>query len=216
MWNLRNLHKQDDRNDWINLLHNDSFAFRYRRLLDAALNRIDRWLSPPPGYSDDITDKYHTKTEPSRAWSYRLLDLSMLLAVVYPVFGLFLDWCITGDARHIGALVVIPAEPTLWHRALLLVIFMPALYFVKLMHRAGSEPTKKTPEFIALGLACAGAFVGALMGVGLFAGIVAGTVACMIGGKGRLPLQLRSRLRVQAQSQAHSEMQWHSQAPQQR
>lgn len=74
------------RGRWVAWLRHNTFARRYKALLDAGLNHVDRLLSP--NFSRSPTN--HTdnrKTEPGRAWSFRLLDICLLLAVAYPVLS---------------------------------------------------------------------------------------------------------------------------------
>jgi hypothetical protein len=63
---FRDVNKNDGRGRWVALLKRDTFARSHRRLLDAALDRIDRSRSPecPDGRTDRGTN---AKTEPGPA-----------------------------------------------------------------------------------------------------------------------------------------------------
>lgn len=90
-----------------------------------------------PAYPDQPTDHAaNSKTEKGRAWSFRLLDLCLLLAVAYPLLAALIDWAATGDASRIGALEVIPAEPDWWRYWPTVGLLVPALYFFLLAWRA--------------------------------------------------------------------------------
>ncbi len=70
------INKDDGRGRWVAWLKHDTFARRYRELLDTALNWIDRLLSPE--YPNASTDHdTNSKIERGRAWSWRLLDLCL-------------------------------------------------------------------------------------------------------------------------------------------
>ncbi len=109
------INKDEGRGRWVAWLRHDRFARRYRELLDAGLNRLDRLLSPdyPSAPTDPIDN---AKVEVGRAWSPRLLDVCLLLAVVYPVLTVLLDWALSGDAASFGSLVLLTAAPETWTR----------------------------------------------------------------------------------------------------
>jgi hypothetical protein len=99
------VNKDESRGRWVARLRHDGFARRYKALLAAALDWLDRRLSP-----DFPVDAELPKIEPARAWSWRLLDLTLLFAVAYPVLGVVVDWAFTGDAARLGGVEAIAAE----------------------------------------------------------------------------------------------------------
>ncbi|WP_290737325.1 hypothetical protein [Amaricoccus sp.] len=62
------INKDEGRGRWIAWLRHDTFARRYREMLNAGLDRVDRLLSPD--FPRLPTDRRNNpKTELSRAWS---------------------------------------------------------------------------------------------------------------------------------------------------
>jgi hypothetical protein len=153
------VNKDDGRSRYVAWLRHDGFARRYRHLLDAGLNRLDAWLSPefPLAPTDH---KANRKTEPARAWSWRLLDLCLLLAVAYPVLAVLLDWTITGDVRRIGVVEVLPQEPDLWRR-MLLVSSLTAVVYALMISRKHWVTDPFSIEPFSWGLLMGGAGVAA-------------------------------------------------------
>lgn len=88
---FHDLHAQPDKRRGIARLRHDGFARRYRDLLAAALDQLDRRLSP-----DADPTPGAPKTEVSRAWSRGLLDKCLLLAVAYPILSVLIWWAATG------------------------------------------------------------------------------------------------------------------------
>lgn len=112
---LQDVNKGEGRGRWVAWLRHDGFARRYRAILNAGLDRIDRHLSPdfPQVPTDHAANR---KTEPARAWSAPLLDLCLLLAVAYPVLAVFADWTIRGQAIAVGGRLVLPSGIDDWRR----------------------------------------------------------------------------------------------------
>jgi hypothetical protein len=48
------------------------------------------------------------------AFTYRLLDRAMLLAVIYPLLLLLMHWALSGTPAKLGGVEIIPAIDTLW------------------------------------------------------------------------------------------------------
>ncbi|WP_424934109.1 hypothetical protein [Amaricoccus macauensis] len=134
---------------WVAKLKHDSFARLYRELLTSLLDRIDRALSPAPDWPDEAG---LPKTEPGRAWGWRLLDLCLLLAVVYPIIGLGVDWMITGDAGRLGSFVVLQGESEKWRRLLPIALFAGAVLTAIFALRIDSMRVRPILLLVALGL----------------------------------------------------------------
>jgi len=144
-----------DRGRWVAWLKHDTFARRYRVALDAALNRLDRFLSPE--FPDQPTRHgSNPKTERSRAWSWRLLDLCLLYAVVYPILAALVDWAVTGDAGRLGNLEVVAALPDWRSRWPPIAVMALAAMFGFLARAANSIRTRLLFLFVGVGLAVAG------------------------------------------------------------
>ncbi|SEA60152.1 hypothetical protein [Rubrimonas cliftonensis] len=102
---FHDLYKQPDKGRWIARLRHDGFARRYREMLAAALDQLDRRLSPEADPTPGAP-----KAEVSRAWSHGLLDKCPLLAVAYPILSVLIWWAATGEPGRIGDLTVIEAQ----------------------------------------------------------------------------------------------------------
>ena len=113
-----------DRKKWVGRLYQDQFKGRYRRIMTPLLDRIDTALS---------TDETTRNLGPHRvAWSHRLLIITMLLAVAYPILAVVLQW-LTGAAVTFGGETVLEAGTPqarsfvgLWLGASLLLYFLAA------------------------------------------------------------------------------------------
>ena len=82
-----------DRKKWIGRLYQDQFKGRYRRIMTPIRDRIDTALS-----ADETT----RDLGPHRvAWSHRLLNITILLAVAYPILTVIAQWP-TGAAITFG------------------------------------------------------------------------------------------------------------------
>ena len=169
------INKDDGRGRWVAWLKHDTFARRYRELLDTALNLIDRLLSPE--YPNASTDHdTNSKIERGRAWSWRLLDLSFLLAVAYPILAIFLNWAVTGDSGRIGAVEVLSAQPAWWRRWSLVALMTLAFVSAMLARKADRSRTLRTIQFAAFGLVVAFGFAAA----SAFASATAGAFAAAV------------------------------------
>jgi hypothetical protein len=145
------LNKDDGRGRWVAWLRHDTFARRYKALLTAALDRLDRYLAPD--FPPDPTDLARPKTEPARAWSVQLLDICLLLAVAYPVLSVLAHWIVTGDARRLGEVEVVPAQDETWRRLVMpSAIVGPLLLLAMLLIETKRHPNR-LPNVVAFAIA---------------------------------------------------------------
>ena len=105
----------------------------YLTTLTRVLNSVDRRVS----YHEVIQN--HPPTSPSRAWNANLLYLTLLFAIVYPMWSAYGQW-VAGDAPRLGD-VTIADTTTPFVRiktlALLIILFV-CLYFLKYYTRIKS------------------------------------------------------------------------------
>jgi hypothetical protein len=88
-----------DRKRWIGALLQNNWKTRYRRTMRRILDRIDQTLS---------SHELKARASPARiAFSYGLINLSMLLALAYPVLGFIGQW-IFGSALQMGNIPIAP------------------------------------------------------------------------------------------------------------
>jgi len=66
----------------------------YSEGLTAALDRIDAWMTPRRAPSPEAAE-----AEGRRSWSWPLFDLSLRLALLYPILSLIIAWAILGGER---------------------------------------------------------------------------------------------------------------------
>ena len=104
---------EPSRKRWIDYLDQNTWSNRYRDLLERMLDRIDERLTP------EFNDSARTwKPDEARtAWSYGLLNLSLLLAIVYPILSVVVYWAVTNRDGAIGSLVLIEGGEPAWRRA---------------------------------------------------------------------------------------------------
>ncbi|NQW10525.1 MAG: hypothetical protein HQ481_11680, partial [Alphaproteobacteria bacterium] len=107
----------------------------YSRVIGAALDRVDRWLTP-----EDV--QAHPKPYPNKrwywnvewlmspraanleaaervggfAWGWTLMDKALLFAFLYPAGLLVVVWAVMGGEGRIGALVVLSDDVPIWTR----------------------------------------------------------------------------------------------------
>jgi hypothetical protein len=175
--------RDEGRGRWVSWLQHDTFALRYRRLLDVGLNRLDRGLSP-----DFRAGRTHarrnSKTEPARAWSVGLLNLCLTLAVAYPLLAVLLDWAVTGDAGRIGGVEVIPAQPEWRGRWLPVALSSLSFAFAGLAWRFASADAVTFAATAIAASAAAAATAAAVAAAGAFAAAGAGAAAFATAGAG--------------------------------
>ena len=100
----------------------------YGEYLSRALDAIDRLLKPQVVPYDKLTD-YDSR----RAWSWPLMDLTLRLALLYPLLTLIIAWALGGATGRIGNFDVLPSE-ALFQRVqvvLLLIILSWYLYCLR-------------------------------------------------------------------------------------
>lgn len=186
MWALNDaLGKQLNRDQLDRLLDGRRYAVLYHGLLQTALARVDRWLTPRIGPSDEARE-----AEGRRAWSWPLLDLSLRLAVAYPLLTLVVAWSVLGTDGKLGSLVVLPAAG--WgFRAGALAGLVLVFWLTERRFRAATQG-KRYRAFaysaLATAVAVGGAFGGALAGVGAFAVAVAVAAAFAVASAFAFPL----------------------------
>jgi hypothetical protein len=175
------VNKDEGRGRWVAWLRHDGFARRYRAILNAGLDRIDRHLSPDfPQVPTDHTA--NRKTEPARAWSAPLLDLCLLLAVAYPVLAVYADWTWRGEAIEVGGLIVFPAGIAGWHRLLFAAGIPLAVLLATLACLAGASRWRRTEQLVAIGLASAVAIAVAVAFTAAGTLTIAGALSVALAG----------------------------------
>ena len=92
-------------------LHNAQAANTYKLLLSGVLNRIDRWFLSTEDH------KNLPQTHWRRAWNVKLYDRVLLLAVIYPLTTLYVQWAMTGQEGRLGSLPLLPAGVEWYWRA---------------------------------------------------------------------------------------------------
>ena len=150
---------------------------RYRRNVERALDWLDRRLQPS-NVEDDGLDRFLPQA-PDRAAAERvaaapcgwpLLDLTLWLALAYPVLLLSVTWVLDGERRLGDDLVILPGEAPPWARiAMSTAVALFALSFVLPSRR------RLVVHLFAFGLASA--FAMAVAYAVAFAVIGAGIVA---------------------------------------
>lgn len=120
------LGKEKNRRQLDRLVRERRWATIYGELMGAALDRVDAWLTPAKGPSPEAI-----AVEARRAWSWPLLDVSLRLAVAYPIVTLIVAWVLLGHDGKLGDLVVLPATD-LWLRATLLAALALSAWLVYL------------------------------------------------------------------------------------
>lgn len=180
------------RDRWIHYMRNNSWSEYYREQLGHMLTWIDERLTPEL-HDPDLNWKPH---EIRAAWSKRLLNFSLLLAVAYPILSLVLYWAVTNADGRVHTLVVIAGQQTGWSRAAALGGVGFAIGCAVLALRA-EILRNRTIELVAYGLAFAAAagiaiaivLAGNLAGAGAFAGVFA--VAVIFAGTMSGPVTAR-------------------------
>lgn len=105
MWLLNGaLAKNLNRHQLDRLLDRRRYAVLYHELLEASLARVDRWLTPAIGPTDQARE-----AEGRRPWSWPLFDFSLRLALAYPLLSLIVAWGWLGTDGRLGSFVVLPA-----------------------------------------------------------------------------------------------------------
>ena len=156
--------------------------YGYRDRVLGVLNRVERALEgeTPPG-----------KAPLTRAFSYELLNLTLLLAVMYPVLSLFAQFALTGAATLGGFSPFTAGPEDVWARAaiggvvFLLVVAILVIRLLRIhLHRpitgaftAGGFTVVAVVVAFAVAVAGAYAFVFTGAGAVAFAGAVAGVYA---------------------------------------
>lgn len=152
------------RKNWQHRLNDDTIGTTYRSWMRGLLGWIDARLT---------TDAKVAQGSKARAWSRGLLNLTMLLAVAYPVLAIMGQWML-GGAGKLGSLTVI--EPAILSKRFLVfgwLVTVSLLFF-------GRRITKTLPRLpviiLAAGLLLSGAFYFEHT-LGLFAIAFASTIA---------------------------------------
>ena len=110
-------------NGW---LIQDSWANRYRDTLGKILVWIDERLSLTIEERVDLTPMRHLNA----AWSFKLLRLSVLLSLTYPMITLLLQWSITGSTVSLGSVELLPAAESLTVRFFVLFCTMISIFLI--------------------------------------------------------------------------------------
>ncbi|MFT4794620.1 MAG: hypothetical protein ACJAVR_001548 [Paracoccaceae bacterium] len=145
---------ETDRRAVIASLRQDRLGARYKALLTRTLDALDAKLS-----AEERADGAAPRAL-ATAWSFGLLNLSLSLALAYPILGLLLNWGLFNNGA-LGGDVVIPEAELLVRAATLCglaVAIALKFYSLRLQGRA-----KLVLELVLLGLAVAVAVAGALV-----------------------------------------------------
>jgi hypothetical protein len=182
------------RNRWMEKLRENEIKGTYRKIVTPVLDRLDAALSPI-----EIADKSGPlKT----AYSIRLLNILMLLAVAYPILSVTFQW-ITGSPILFGGQILEPSAPKI--ARIFVGLWLAGSIFLYLC-AAFSKPPWRVPLFIgatvvllgglflsesfsvpkdiAFAFAVAGAFAVAFAFAFAVAGAVAGAFAFAFAGVG--------------------------------
>ena len=108
---LRMLREADSRRGLADWTRRRGWRGWYKSGVTWLLDLSDRWF-----LTEDQRENRAALTPGQWAWTGRLLDRAMLLAVLYPFLMLLVQWTVTGDPGRIGPLEVIPAESVKWKR----------------------------------------------------------------------------------------------------
>lgn len=111
--------EEKPRQQWIGGLYTDNRSRRYKLLLTYWLDAFDAILGRRETAVRRITDPQARDEAFARnraAWSWGLLDFTLLLAIAYPLVALVVQWAVTGTDGRIGTLIFLPAEPQWWRR----------------------------------------------------------------------------------------------------
>jgi hypothetical protein len=166
----------------------------YVRLITTALDQVDRFLGDVDKAEDSIPSPFGNRRKAPywTAWSF---DKCALIAVAYPIVGLFLTWVLTGEAGEVGAILHMApnAHPV---RRLLAGLSIGCIVFA-FVKGAGSDRWRFVAWYaagFAVAFAVAETGDGAFASAGAFtvafavafsgAGTIAGTVACAVAGAG--------------------------------
>lgn len=199
-----------DRRRFLRLLNWRPGGSVYSRVVGAALDRIDRWLTPedvttrPTPYPDKpwyrnidwLLAPRAAYSETARRvgafpWGWTLLDTALLFAFLYPIGLLVILWAVVGGEGRIGALVVLSDDVSAWIRWAVAASFA-AMMLGRLSGRVGFIwlgffsllavfwLTEDLRSGAAFVFAGAGAVV--IAGAGAFAVVVAGAAAFAFGG----------------------------------
>ncbi|MEM7525521.1 MAG: hypothetical protein AAF360_17545 [Pseudomonadota bacterium] len=165
------------RERWIKRMRHDDWAALYRARVDRTLGWVDKRLTP-----ELASGAGFTATSPRAAWSHGALNLVLLLAVVYPVLSLTLQWAATGAAGQVGEQIVIPSEPAPGPRIATFVGLAAIAIFAMLARRASSQA--RTAFWLGMMVIVAGAFAAAFAGAFAGAVVFTGAVAFAVTGAG--------------------------------
>lgn len=123
---------------------------RYYTIVSSMLSWLDSCFSP------DANNQGLPLTHWQRAWSWRAYDLTLLLAVAYPVLSLTVIWAITNESGQLGDLVVLAGGAAAWKRIAVLLGLLGILIFSRgsrVARRRGSERVRYLSLALAVGTA---------------------------------------------------------------
>jgi hypothetical protein len=168
---------ETDRLAVITALRQDRFGKRYKARLKRALEAIDARLSVAERANGAAPRAVAT------AWSFGLLNLSLTLALLYPIVSLLVNWGLFNNGAVGGEEVIPKAEPLvraamICGLALMVLLRLPSFF---LRGRA-----KIVLEVVSLGLAGAGVSAVSLSGAELGEVALAGAIGIAIAGAGAL------------------------------
>ena len=170
-----------DRKRQIGTLITNGGKARYRRVMTTRLDWLDARLS-----GREIEAGLGPKR---RAWSFGLINVVMILALVYPIASFFVQW-IAGGALALGHTVILPAG-TGWQR-MYVAVWLGVPFLFSGIAIAKSETQWRLPLFIAaIGFLFGGLFLSIQFGI---SPKVAGAFA--VAGAGAFPFAIAGAVAI--------------------
>ncbi|MEM6621330.1 MAG: hypothetical protein AAF674_03820 [Pseudomonadota bacterium] len=168
--------KEESLSALLTMLRHNQAGNAYKLLLSWLLDSTDRWFLS--------REQYQLRLQNRPAWSVKLYDRTLLLAVLYPLLSLYLYWAITNRHGTLGDLTVIGGGVSLPLRASIL-IGLGAILFASARTMLSVELRSKliwlgigVASGVAVAVAIAIAVWSAITFVGAIA--VAGTIAVAV------------------------------------
>lgn len=102
---------------------NSLSAKSYESTLSGALDKVDGVLSPTKSTSE-------TSSIASVAWSAGAMRLSLRIALLYPMLFMLVQWVANGSGVLVNGISILPEQPVMLRRLLVLGIFLFTLWVV--------------------------------------------------------------------------------------
>lgn len=122
------------RERWAAWLEDNSTRRLYRILIDSWLVYISDFFARHEANARNISfkdaaSKSDFKLSASQPWSWGVLDISLFMAVLFPLTAFFTQWALIGNQGRVGQVVLIPSEPNLILRTLIIGAIFAVLFF---------------------------------------------------------------------------------------